>query len=103
MFKNYRKTRTLIKGNTYHLWVADTEAKKRRGLRGVLGLPRHHGMIFIYNEPVRHDFTMVGVKIPLTLIFLDKYFQIVDIKKGKPGQQKVVPSKDYYYVIEVQG
>lgn len=101
MFRNYKKTRTLIKGNTYHLWVADTEAKKRQGLRGILCLPRHHGMIFTYNEPVRHSFTMVGVKIPLTIIFLDKNFQIVDIKKAKPGQQRVEPSKDYCYVIEI--
>jgi uncharacterized membrane protein (UPF0127 family) len=101
MFKNYRKTRMLIKGRTYRLWVADTEAKKRKGLRGILGLPRHHGMIFVYDKPVKHDFTMMGVKIPLTIIFLNKAFQIVDIKKAKPGQRRVEPSKEYCYVIEI--
>ena len=102
MFKNYKKIKTPIKGRgNYNLWVADTDAKKSQGLRGVRQLPKKCGMIFPYSSDVDHNFTMVGVKIPLTIIFLDKNFNILDVIDAKPGQKSIGCKSKYRYVIEI--
>tara|TARA_B100001093_G_scaffold485513_1_gene519933 strand:+ start:6801 stop:7130 length:330 start_codon:yes stop_codon:yes gene_type:complete len=102
-FKNYRKIKTNINGRgRYTLWVADTSAKKSNGLSNISLLPRKHGMIFIYNDDVQHSFTMKNTFIPLTIIFLDKDFNIIEAFKCKPHQKRsIVPSKKYRYVIEI--
>ena len=101
MFSNYRKIKTAIKGKSYKLWVADTDRKRRLGLKGISGLPFNYGMIFVYDKPVHHDFTMKDVKIPLRIIFLDKNFNIVDLSHAKPGQRVVKSKKPYSYVVEI--
>jgi uncharacterized membrane protein (UPF0127 family) len=102
MFKNYKKIKTPIKGKgNYNLWVADTYLKKQRGLRGIGLLPRGCGMIFTYDNDVDHSFTMSGVKIPLTIIFLDKNFHVIDLVHAKPGQKRINCKSKYRYVIEV--
>ena len=102
MFKNYKKIKTPIKGRgNYTLWVADTDVKKHKGLRGVRQLPKGCGMIFPYDSDVDHNCTMVGVRIPLTIIFLDKNFNILDIVNAKPGQKSVSCRSKYRYVVEI--
>ncbi len=102
MFSGYKKIKTSIRGRgVYTLWVADTDKKRRLGLRGVKFLPRRHGMIFIYDQPVDHSFTMKDVRIPLTLIFLDRNFNIVDVVKARPGQISITPKSKYNFVVEI--
>ena len=83
------------------LWVADSESKKYKGLRGVTSLSRKQGMIFVYEKPVHHSFTMKGVKIPLLMLFLDKDFNIMEKIKAYPGQGNILSQKPYSYVIEL--
>ena len=101
MFNNYRKIKTAIKGKSYKLWVADTDEKRKLGLKGISGLPFNHGMIFVYDNPVHHNFTMKNVKIPLKIIFLDKNFNVIDLVNARPGQSVVKSSKPYSYVVEI--
>ena len=103
MFKGYRKIKTPIKGlGNYTLWVADTPLKKKLGLSGIRSLPKKHGMIFVYNKPVNHFFTMKKTSISLTIVFLDKDFNILEVFKCKPyDNKKVRPKSDYSYVIEI--
>lgn len=102
MFKNYRKIKTPIKGKMYNLWVADTPNKKRIGLSGIRKLPNKCGMIFVYDHDVDHAFTMKNTHIPLTIIFLDSKFKIIDVFNCKPREKRhVSPSKKYRYVIEI--
>ena len=60
-------------------------------------------MIFTYDSDVDHGFTMEKTKIPLTIIFLDKNFNVVDSFKCRPGQQGSIKPrrKNYRYVIEI--
>lgn len=88
-------------GRKYNLWVADNPKKKMQGLKGVRQIPRNHGMIFIYDKDVDHNFTMEGVKIPLRIIFLDKDYRVINAINAKPGQSGINPGKKYRYVIEV--
>lgn len=103
IYKKYRKITTPIKGKKYNLWVADTPQKKRLGLSPLGSLPRGWGMIFTYDSDVHHGFTMEKTKIPLTIIFLDKNFNVVDSFKCRPGQKGSIKpeNKNYRYVVEI--
>ena len=102
-FRNYRKIKTNIKGRgRYSLWVADTPKKKSLGLSGIDKLPKKHGMIFVYEEDVQNNFTMKNTFIPLTIIFLDSNFNILEVFNCKPQQKRsIIPSIKYRYVIEI--
>ena len=102
MFKNYKKIKLSLRNRgTYNLWVADSFEKKKKGLKGVKGLPRKHGMIFVYSDLVNNRYTMAGVKIPLNFLFLDQNFNIVDTIRAFPGQINIESKKPYKYVIEI--
>lgn len=101
MFKGYRKVKQLIKGKTYHLWIADNEKKRRQGLKGIKSLIPRTGMLFIYDNEVNTTFTMKDVNIPLKIIFLDRYMNIIDNFNCKPGQTGIGPNKPFKYVIEI--
>lgn len=103
LFKGYRKIKTPIKGKgNYTLWVADTPAKQKLGLSGIKKLPKRHGMIFTYDSPVDHAFTMEKTSIPLTIMFLDKNFGVIDVFNCRPFQKKSVkPRSKYSYVVEI--
>ena len=102
MFKRYKKVKMTIKGSRYNLVVADTPEKKRIGLSRVTRLPSRCGMLFVYNTPVNHAFTMEKTSIPLTIIFLDDKMNILEVFKCRPYQKKKVrPESDYSYVIEI--
>ena len=102
IFKRYKKVKVPIKGKRYNLIVADTPAKKKIGLSRVRKLPKMCGMLFVYDEPVNHAFTMEKTSIPLTIIFLNKHMEILEIFKCRPFEKrKVRPKSDYSYVIEI--
>ena len=102
MFKSYKKIKVPIKGKRYTLVIADTHKKKLLGLSKVKKLPAGCGMIFVYNSPVNNAFTMENTSIPLTIMFLDKNFEILEVFKCRPFEKKKVrPKSDYYYVIEI--
>ena len=103
MFKSYKKIKTSIKGRgKYTLWIADTPEKQKLGLSGIKKLPKKHGMIFVYDSPVDYPFTMEKTSIPLTIMFLDKNFNVIDVFNCRPFQKKSVrPSSKYSYVVEI--
>lgn len=102
MFKRYRKIKVTIKGKRYNLVVADTLKKKKIGLSKVNNLPSRCGMLFVYNAPVDHAFTMEKTCIPLTIIFLNSSMEILEVFKCRPFEKrKVRPKTDYSYVIEI--
>lgn len=102
LFKGYKRIKTKIKGRTYVLVIADTPQKKSLGLSKIKELPKNHGMLFIYNTPVDHSFTMKNTSVPLHIIFLDKDFKILKDFKAKAYQKKLInPGVKYSYVIEI--
>ena len=102
--KNYRHINLTLKGKgKYKLLVADTVNKKNKGLKGVTkkDLGFKTGMIFVYDYDVSHNFTMIGVKIPLIMYFLDKDCNVIKTIFAKPGIKIVNPGCNYRYVIEI--
>ena len=102
LFKRYKKIKIPIKGKSYTLAIADTPIKKKIGLSQLGKLPNLCGMIFTYSTPVDHTFTMEKTSIPLTILFLDKNFSILEIFTCRPfSKKKIQPSHFYSYVIEI--
>jgi uncharacterized membrane protein (UPF0127 family) len=102
MFKGYKTKKMKIKGKTYNLWVADTDKKRSIGLSKIKKLPNRTGMLFTYKTDVNHGFTMRSTRIPLTIIFLDKFMKVIDVFSAPPFYKKLIkPNKNYRYVIEI--
>jgi uncharacterized membrane protein (UPF0127 family) len=101
-FKDYHIISLNIGGKMYKLWVADSEDKQKKGLSKIDNLPDNSGMIFIYQKPTTHKFSMRNTGIPLTLLFLDEKGKTIHQEKCSPHQDKLVkPDKPYRYVIEI--
>lgn len=64
--------------------VADDDAERVRGLRGVRDLGRYDGMLFVFSDDVRAEFTMADTLIPLDIGFYDDAGRRVDRRRMVP-------------------
>jgi len=66
-----------IKGEKFHLGVADTPELQTQGLSGVKSLSKHRGMIFIFHEPMYVRMVMKDMNFPLDFLYLDENWNIL--------------------------
>ncbi len=59
--------------------LADTDAKRERGLMFRKELADGHGMLFLFDEEGEHSFWMKDTLIPLDLIFVDTAGRVTGI------------------------
>jgi uncharacterized membrane protein (UPF0127 family) len=59
--------------------LADTEAKRERGLMFRKELADGHGMLFLFDEEGEHTFWMKDTLIPLDLVFVDSAGRVTGI------------------------
>ena len=80
-----------INGQEYNVYLAKTEKQKERGLQNVQKLNKNQGMLFFLNEsnPVETFFHMHNVAFPLDLIFMDDEFNVLDVKRGNPEDDRI--------------
>ncbi len=84
--------------------VADSPAKREKGLSGTNFLNEKSGMLFVFEEVGDHGFWMKDMKIPISIIWTDEFGTIVHIEENVQPESypKVftspVPAK---YVLEV--
>lgn len=99
-----------ISNKEYQVKEARTEEELEKGLKGVEDLPSDEGMLFFMPDELSQQvFTMVGVKIPLDIIFINQDQEVISVSTNcKPGQKYVVSTTenidegDYIaYVLEV--
>jgi len=83
--------------------IADTDAKREKGLMYRKSMQMNQGMLFIFDEERRQSFWMKNTHIPLDIIFVNANKQIVHIaEKTEPYSLKSIPSFEYaQYVVEV--
>lgn len=86
--------------------IADTDAKRQRGLMFREQMAPTDGMIFLFDEPGNYPFWMKNTLIPLDMIWLDRDARIVSIAESVPPcKADPCPSYDHQgqalYVVEV--
>lgn len=87
---------------------ADSPEKRSRGLMYRTSLGDKEAMIFYFEKAAYHAFWMYNTRIPLTVVFLNDRFTIVDIKDMPPCSEKdpgscpsYAPQNPARYAIEV--
>jgi uncharacterized membrane protein (UPF0127 family) len=80
----YEERRIAIGERCLRTQVADTEEKRRQGLRGRDSLGEFDGMLFTFDSSAERSFTMAGVTFPLTIGFYDDAGVRVDAQDMEP-------------------
>lgn len=106
MFTHFRPTTELRVGSgVYHLWVANTEAKRVQGLSGVDSLSPNGGMLFDFEVDNTWGIWMKDMKIPLDIIWMNQNKEVVYIVKNADPQLSTntvfKPRTNARYVVEL--
>jgi len=95
-------------GNEYIMAeIADTDAKRERGLMFRKELPDGEGMLFIFDESTVRSFWMKNTLIPLSIGYFDGAKVLIDIQNMEPASSidthpKIYTSKGpAKYALEV--
>lgn len=80
---NYRDREVVIGGKKFRVDVADTLAKRTRGLSGREPLGPAEGMLFIFPFAARYKFWMKDMKFPIDIIWIRKN-KIVGLSENVP-------------------
>jgi len=84
--------------------VADTDAKRERGLMFRKELPEGRGMLFLFDEEGEHAFWMKDTLIPLDLIFVDSSGRVTGIiARARPLTLEPRSGGPSRMVLEVPG
>lgn len=70
--------------------IADTKAKRNRGLGGKESLAIDEGMLFVFPQPGEYTFWMKGLKFPLDFVWIrgDKVVDLTsNVQPPAPGQK----------------
>ena len=91
-----------IKGHTFTLEVANTEATREHGLMMRDSMAGSHGMLFVFDTPGKYGFWMHDTRIPLDIIFISAEGKVVDITPRRAYDETSVPPREpALYVIEL--
>ena len=90
-----------INDKVYNVDLAVTEEEKEQGLQNITEMPHNKGMLFVYDEPQETDFWMKNTLIPLDIIFIDEYGEVISVKKGVPHSEELLSEDNVKYVLEL--
>ena len=85
------------------IFIADTAARRQRGLMYATGLPARAAMLFVFDEPTVHSgFWNNNVPIDLHVAFLDGNGRIMEFVTLEARSQEVRrPAQLYSYALEM--
>jgi len=91
-----------IKSKEIWVEVAKAPEEREKGLMGRRHLGKNEGMLFIFEEEAYHGFWMKETRIPLSVAFIDKEYQIVMITDMEPLTLKLhIPTQPILYALEM--
>lgn len=76
-----------IKDTKLKVYIADTDAKRAKGLSDRQSLASNSGMLFVYDEESIRRFWMKGMKFPIDIIWIRKD-EVVDVLINAPFPAK---------------
>lgn len=74
--------------------LAKTEQEQAKGLMYISKLPKDQGMLFCYPKEDILSFWMKNTKIPLSIAFIDKNKEIIQIEDLQPGDETATNSNN---------
>ena len=83
---------TATGNHSFSAWIAADFVSRYRGLMHVRELPPGQGMLFLFDEPHYATFWMKNTHLPLDLIFIARDGTVVNIARGTPRSQQLIPS-----------
>ena len=92
-FSNY----VLLNSNFFSdmlLELVESKYEKQKGLMNLDKLIDSNGMLFLYKQPKVIKMWMHNTKIPLDIIFIDKFNRVISINYGKPLSKKIISSEE---------
>jgi len=105
-FKTTNYTEVKIGNTTVKAEIADTFAKKVKGLMFRKSLSEKEGMIFPFDQEGYQGIWMMNMSIPIDIIWMDKDKKVVDIvKDAQPCGltcESYTPKEKAMYVLEVK-
>ncbi|MFP3871588.1 MAG: DUF192 domain-containing protein [Candidatus Aenigmatarchaeota archaeon] len=82
--------------------IAEDEEERKQGLMNQDSLCKYCGMLFVYEEDVRHGFWMKDTQIPLSIAFISEDGTIMEIQQMEPETTDIHrPEETYRYALEV--
>ena len=87
-----------------NLVIADTEAKREKGLGGFVSLRSDDGMLFVFPKLGIYPFWMKDMQFSLDIIWLDEKCAITHIEKNASPEtypKSFTPDKNSLYVLEI--
>lgn len=102
----YKETVVRLGDSSVTVWIADTDAKRERGLSGTESLAENQGMLFVFDEPMKSGFWMKEMKYPIDIIWIHASGAILDLRHMvTPETFPAVFESDSYasFVLEVPG
>lgn len=83
--------------------IADTEAKRNKGLMYRRSIPENTGMLFIFEKASMQTFWMRNTYVSLDIIFLNEAMEIVTIRSNTVpfSEVSVNSSRPAQYVLEM--
>ena len=88
--------------------LAVTPQERARGLMGREELTDNQGMLFLYESDVTPGFWMLGMLIPLDIVWIDRDGVVVGVERdvppepGNPQPPLYFPPSPIRYVLEIK-
>jgi uncharacterized membrane protein (UPF0127 family) len=101
----YPKAIYRVKGISLYTYIADSPARKDKGLGGISHLPENSAMFFPHDTSALYGFWMKEMLMSIDMIFLDENLKIITIHKSVSPETfpKVFTSEEpAMYVLEVK-
>jgi uncharacterized membrane protein (UPF0127 family) len=80
----FKTSRIKIAGHELKVEIAQSEEQRMQGLMFRKQLGRNDGMLFIFDEPAYHAMWMKNTLIPLSVAFVDKGGEILNVLDMEP-------------------
>ena len=86
----------------FSVGIAETDALHEKGLMYCKKMEKDQGLFFIFDNDQQRFFWMKNTTIELAVIFIDRDFNVVSVRRGVPLSKTTLPSvKPVRYVLEL--